>query len=157
MHGNQKIPIGKIVVGGLVFFVFYWIVVFLYGSSLPSNSGLAGAFAVGFFALGIAVFLPVIIGFVLFLDFLGKKALPKQPETSSSSQPSTENKGSKDVSTLKMIFLITLFPLLFFFLMSLINALVTFDGSRYYGDRELKPTGEYHYTLPGNPSVIKTY
>jgi hypothetical protein len=156
MHSSKKNSWGKIVLAGLGFLVFFLIVVFLYGKSIPDSSGLAGAFAVGYFALFIAVFLPAIVLFVLLLTYLGKAVSPKQAHKKVSSQALSENKVSEDISTLKKILFITLFPLLFFFLIKLLSVLAS-GGGYQNGTRELKPTGEYNYTLPGNPSVIKTY
>jgi len=156
MHSSKKNSWGKIVLAGLGFLVFFLIVVFLYGKSIPDSSGLAGAFADGYFALFIAVFLPAIVLFVLLLTYLGKAVSPKQAHKKVSSQALSENKVSEDISTLKKILFITLFPLLFFFLIRLLSVLAL-GGGYQNGTRELKPTGEYNYILPGNPSVIKTY
>ena len=113
MERRKINSLGKIALGGLAFLVFYWIVVFLYGTSVPASSGLAGAFAIGYFAIFMAVALPAIVLFVLFLIFLGKAVSPKQAVNKQSSQTPSDKKDGGDASALKMLLFISLFPLLF--------------------------------------------
>lgn len=152
MQKSNGFSFRKIFLGGFLFIVFYFVVTWLYAMSVPASSGLAGGFAIAYFGIFLAVIIPAIVGIFLFAMKVPIRYEDRKPLPQLQSQ-------QKQADSLNAVLLMSLFPVFLIILLLILGPIFSFFGRMTNGGNgtTIRPTGEYDFIIPSDPSQIRNY